>query len=281
MKKNLRDILLLFMAITAISTGCEKQDNPTENPGSYISNDAAIARSIIYTVGSEESRQTLATESEWDNLLDQLCDQARKGSEVTFYNANQATLPLVSQQGADKNNQSISTASREEIKKWMKEMEKKGLTVRVSYDNGTWHGEAYATAPSTNTLGNIIGTWHFDSMMVSQWDSAGHLSHDNVYEPETNGGSMYYTFSSNGKVTVTVYGIGGATATDSSSWSLSKEGVLNSELLPNGTDWNVSWITSNTMILSHTSIGTENGNTCCQLFFESVKISKRKMKPER
>ena len=40
----------------------------------------------------------------------------------------------------------VTTTDREELKAWMKEMEKAGKTVQISYDdnNGTWNGRAYA-----------------------------------------------------------------------------------------------------------------------------------------
>ena len=273
MKKAIR-LTLFLMTLTVTFVACDKQEDPIN--GDNNDNNVYTECLIIYTVGSNENRRTLNTESEWDSMLDQLCDQAYNGNEVVFYNMNQSIGLLIKAKGAEPKNRTFTTTNRDEIKSWMKEMEKQGLTVRVTYDDGsgTWHGEAYATAPADNTMGVLIGTWHFNCMVVSQLDQNGHLINSDLYEPEAGGGSMYYTFSENGSVTLTVNGIDGTTATDNGVWSLSDDGVLSSELLPNGLDWNVNWITPNTMILSHNNIGTEEGDLYYQLQFESVSGAK-------
>ena len=60
----------------------------------------------------------------------------------------------------------------------------------------------------------------------------------------------------------------GTTATDSSTWTLSDDGILYSVLLPSGANWNVNWITPNTMILSRADLGTEEGDQYYQLQFD-------------
>ena len=48
---------------------------------------------------------------------------------------------------------SITTGDREELKKWMKEMERSGRTVNVTYDanTGVWSGTAYANLGGNTT----------------------------------------------------------------------------------------------------------------------------------
>ena len=266
MKKSLR-LTLLLTTLVAGFVACEK-DNPNNNS---VGNDL-VERVIVYTVGDKENRVSLKTEAEWDNTIDQLCDQVQSGNEISFYNISHATLYQKNKRDGAKESRTIRTANREEIKHWMKEMERQGLTVRVSYDNvsGSWHGEAYTTAPVNNTMSTILGTWHFKRTVVSQLDTDGHLYNSNVYEPESNGGSMYYTFSSDGTITLTINSMDGFTATDNGTWTISNDGVLHSELLPNGEYWYVNWITPNTMILSHSNFGTETDSTYYQLHFESI-----------
>lgn len=263
MKSRFR-LTIMLTALAAVFGACEKQVTPVDNHNETVTSEK---RDIIYTVGDSESRRSLATETEWDALLDQLCDQAHGGSEVSFYNIRQSH-----QKTATKESHTINTTSRDEIKSWMKEMERQGLTVRVTYDSnsGTWSGEAYATAPARSTSDLIVDTWHFSCMVVSQMDSTGRQPSRDLYEPDSNGGSMYYTFSSDGTVTLTVNGMDGTTATDHGTWSLSADGVLTSQLLPNGEDWNVNWITTTTMVLSHGNLGSEDRDTYYQLQFDAV-----------
>lgn len=265
---------LLFAALMVCFASCEKNDTESDTAGGTTSN--TIERLIYCHVDNSESHQTLTTESEWEAMLDHICDWAHDGSEVTFYNMNQATPSTSdmkqSQSSDSKEDRTITTASREEMKKWMKRMEKEGLTVRVTYDNasGTWRGEAYATAPAVNTSGILPGTWHFSCMVVSQYDADGQLLSRDRFDPDDDGGSMRYTFHSDGTLLLAIVGMGGVEVTDNGTWSLSSDGVLSSQLLPNGIDWNVSWITSSTMILSRNNLGTADGDYCYQLLFESV-----------
>lgn len=258
--KNALRFTLLAAALSVALVACERPD--VDRPGVIASGE----REIIYTVGGTECRQTLATESEWDAMLEQLCDRAEEGSEVTFYNLHQTAYRPV----PAKESRTINTASRDELKRWMKSMEKEGLTVRVSYDDatGTWRGEAYSTAPAENTLVNLLGTWQFNCMVVSQLDAAGHLQGSNLHEPE--GGTMRYTFSADGTVLLEVNGMDGTTATDNGRWTLSADGMLSSELLPNGVDWSVNWITASTMVLSRSDFGVYVDDYHYQLQFESV-----------
>ncbi len=260
----------LLSAMTLTLVACEKTDDPAG--GNAIVTPVAKERTIIYAVSNSENRQALKTEAEWDAMLERFCDQAAAGSEVVFYNMDQTTYLHGSTKGLSKENRTINTTSREEMKAWMKEMEKEGRTVRVSYDegSGTWHGEAYATAPANNTLGIIVDTWHFNCMVVSHVGTDGQLLGSDLYVFDENGGAMYYTFDADGNVTMTMYGIGGVTATDSASWTLSDHGVLCSDLMPNGGCWNVNWATPNTMIISREELGTDEGDLYYQLQFTNA-----------
>jgi hypothetical protein len=265
MKIIARFTALLAVVMFAFSA-CERPDNNDPN-GNQDSNDPK-ERVIVYMVGQTENRQTLETEGEWDALLDMLCDQVQGGQTVTFYNLNQTTYFQAKGMGGSKAAKTFSTTDRDAMKAWMKEREKEGLTVVVTYSNGTWNGTAYATAPPEDTSVDIIGTWHFVCSVVSHIDQNGALAGSDLYVPEDGGGSMYYTFYDNGALTLTINGVGGTTATDNSTWTLSADGELCSDLLPSGSCWNVNWITDNTMIMSRAALGTEEGDYLYQLQFE-------------
>ena len=122
MKRTMK-LTALLAALALVATACEKPENPVNgNPGT----DGVKERTIVYTVGDNENRKTLTTDAEWDAVLDQFCDQAQSGSEVIFYNMNQTTYFVTETKGASKENRTISTTSRDEMKKWMKNMEKQG-----------------------------------------------------------------------------------------------------------------------------------------------------------
>ncbi len=158
---------LSFLVATALlSVGCTKCYWPEDT-----------VRDITYTVtegpqassrhdgNAQPTTVHLKTEAEWQALLDRFCDYAEEGSEVTFYNANQ-----IATKSATKDAATFSTTSREEMKRWMAQMEDEGMTVTVSYDpnTGTWNGTAYATAPSPTpdplpTLGCDVLTYVCDA----------------------------------------------------------------------------------------------------------------------
>ena len=263
--------ILRFTALAAVMAlafaACDKPDKPNGNGGSQGNNDPK-ERVIVYMVGQTENRQTLETEGEWDALLDMLCDQVQGGQTVTFYNMNQTTYLQTKGLRGSKAPITFSTTDRDAMKAWMREREREGLTVVVTYDNGTWNGMAYASAPPADISVDIIGTWHFVCSVVSHIDQNGALTGNDLYVPEDGGGSMYYTFYDNGTVTLTFNGMDGTTATDNSTWTLSADGELCSDLLPNGNCWNVNWITDNTMIMSSADLGTMEGDLLYQLQFD-------------
>ena len=260
--------LIFGLSLLPLLAACEKSEVIT--PGDTGGDSDSIHKEIIYSVGAIESRQTLTAEAEWDALLDKLCDQAQNGNEVTFYNIRQTFHIQVGAKGATKDNRTISTSSREEIKGWMKEMEKQGLTVRVSYDESTgrWNGVAYATLPAAGTSSILIGTWHFNCMVVTLTDADGNPLGSDLFETED--GTWYYTFTNDGTVTLTMQGMDSTTTTDSSTWTLSDDGVLNCDLMLGGVNWNVNWISTSTMILSCSDLGTAEGNHYYQLQFDAV-----------
>lgn len=264
MKKVMKFSALAAVLMLAFSA-CDKHNN--NQNGNDVNNDPK-ERVIVYMVGQTETRQTLETEGQWDALLDVLCNQAQSGNQVTFYNMDQTTYYQNNGAKGTKAAKTFSTKNRDEMKAWMKKMEKEGRTVVVSYNDGTWTGLAYATAPSTITSTTIIGTWHFRCSVVSHIDPSGSLTGSDLYVPEDGGGSMYYTFLNDGTLTLTFNAMDGTIATDNSTWTLSGEGELCSDLLPSGACWNVNWITDNTMILSRSDLGTEEGDLLYQLQFE-------------
>lgn len=138
---NIKKILLTLLTALLVFAACkdEKENNDTQS---------SIVRQIVYAIGSDENRQTLMTDAEWDALLDHFLDCATHGDVVKFYNFSD--YPLGTKGGVYmKDAVTISTTSRDEIKAWMRNMEREGKTVSISYDDrtGTWNGTAYSTMP--------------------------------------------------------------------------------------------------------------------------------------
>ena len=129
--KTIIKLLSLLAAVLTLAA-CEKDKEETRHE-----------RDIIYTVAEKTTTVHLATEAEWDALLEKFCDWAEDGKTVSFYNASRAT------KGVTKESVTYSTTSRQEMKDWMRRMEDEGKTVTVTYDShtGTWNGTAYANVP--------------------------------------------------------------------------------------------------------------------------------------
>ena len=198
MKKTLRFTALLAAVILAF-TACEKPD-PNGN------DNTPKKREIVYTIGNNECRQTLQTDGEWDTMLDVLCSEAQRGNRVTFFNVSQTTYLQTKGLGATKAARTFSTTNSAEMKAWMRKMEEEGRTVVVTYNNGTWSGTAYASAPPATTSNTIVGVWHFSCSVVSHVGPNGILLGSDLYVPEDDGGSMYYTFNTDGTMTLTFTG---------------------------------------------------------------------------
>lgn len=139
--KKICTILALIAAAVSLAACHDKATN----------GEMTMGRDIYYTVaedpvmavfGGEGTSVHLNTEAEWDTLLDRFCRYAEQGGQVMFCGSHRATA----QGPSSKAPSSIVTADREKLKGWMKEMEKAGRTVVVTYDegNGTWSGVSYA-----------------------------------------------------------------------------------------------------------------------------------------
>lgn len=265
--KGIFRITALMAVVVLCLAACKKQETNVDGGGGD-GNHNKVERAIIYTVGHSENQRTVTTEAEWDALLDHLCDQAQSGNEVVFYNMSPTSCHTGKKLQAPKSPTTISTSSRDEIKAWMKEMEEQGRTVKVSYDSstGTWTGVAYSTMAHMAS-DSIIGTWHFNCLMTNQIASDGHLMEGDLYVPEDNGGSMYYTFSDNGYLLLTFNAMDGTVATDSTTWTLTDDGKLYCDLLPNNGYWDVNWITMSTLIISRTGLGVGDNDFYYQLQF--------------
>lgn len=132
--------IITILGIVLLAIGCE---TPNNEP---IANE----RTILYAIDRDEGREMLKTDAEWDQMLDRFCDLAQEGHSVTFYNmGHMVGESKLGAKGTVKEATSFTTASRSEMKAWMKEMEAKGKTVNVTYNNetGMWNGTAYANAP--------------------------------------------------------------------------------------------------------------------------------------
>ena len=127
MKHTLR--LTALLAALLLFAACEK-------------NDIIHERDIVYTVDGERHEVHLKNDTEFDALLDRFCDYAEGGSRVSFQNVDRLTRK------GTKEAVSYSTTNREEMKRWMRQMEDQGKTVTVTYDRstGTYNGAAYANA---------------------------------------------------------------------------------------------------------------------------------------
>lgn len=135
--------LMLFFA------ACQKNENDTKPEGQE--------HVIVYAVGHEEGRKSVKDEAEWNALLDQFCSYAQSGSEVIFYNTASSIPTSHKDVGSTvKEVTTFSTSNREEMKGWMKEMEKAGKTVSVKFDDktGTWSGKAYINVPNRERVSN-------------------------------------------------------------------------------------------------------------------------------
>ena len=140
----MKHLLKLIFALTVVlgMVACEKENKES----------AMHERNIVYTVDADRHDAHLKTDAEFDALLERFCDYAEGGSTVTFYRlgTQPSRLPASGTLAhPTKDATTFSTASREEMKRWMARMEDDGMTVTVTYDpaTGTWSGTAYATAP--------------------------------------------------------------------------------------------------------------------------------------
>lgn len=133
-----RYLIVTLLMSTIGMVACNPGENPLKNP-------IEQQRTVVYSVGDKENSTRLETDAEWEKLLDNFCDYALHGEQVRFYSISPSPEHHAAKDNSKKKT-TISTQSREEIKEWMKKMEKEGKTVNVSYDEktDTWNGVAYA-----------------------------------------------------------------------------------------------------------------------------------------
>lgn len=153
MKQTLKILTLLAAMLTL--AGCD--------PDEMFNTE----RDITYSVAEQTATVHLKTEAEWQELLDRFCDWAEEGNSVTFRRAdgNQAAA---AKHSTSKEATTYSSTSREDMKRWMAQMEDEGKTVTVTYDpaTGTWNGTAYATAPQPPVPSGGLITYECDWMNV-------------------------------------------------------------------------------------------------------------------
>ena len=135
----MKKYFFILMGLTAIIGlgSCTKSNDDLSVPGFR-------ERDIIFIVNyGERQRIHISSEAELDSLLNSFCDHlgSGHGNNITFYDAD-----YESPKGATKETITIVTSDREQLKTWMRKMEKDGKTVNVTYDavTGVYHGMAYA-----------------------------------------------------------------------------------------------------------------------------------------
>ncbi len=148
LKSKILSALATMMAAMLTLTAC------TDEP---IDTTTGTQRDIFYTVSENGdisflngsgTTAHLDNDAQWDALLDKFCDYTQSGRQVIF--CGEHTSQAKGSTG--KAPASISTADRNELKQWMKAMEKEGKTVNVTYnsESGLWNGTAYANLGAHN-----------------------------------------------------------------------------------------------------------------------------------
>lgn len=135
-----------LMTIIGFGACTKSDDNPTHG-------NIFHERDIIYIVNYGEPQTIhIATDAELDSLLNSFCDhlESGHGNNITFYDAVYA-----SQGKASKGTITFTTSDRDQLKRWMRQMEDEGRTVNVTYDaiTGVYTGMAYANTrvPTSGT----------------------------------------------------------------------------------------------------------------------------------
>ena len=142
-------ILLRIIAIMAVAlcfASCEEEPEVVDNNQTDLNFDRDIFYSVSNVVGIPSFSGTtehVTSEAEWDALLEKFCDMTRDGDQVTFCSTKPSNKTK-SKSGESNHSNTITTQNREELKAWMKEMEREGKTINVTFDesSGTWHGIA-------------------------------------------------------------------------------------------------------------------------------------------
>lgn len=132
--------LTAMLAAVLMLAACNKEKELTPDTVATTQ-----VRDITYTVADRTTTVHLETDTEFEALLVQFCNYAQQGDSVTFYNANRGNKGVAAKDVA-----TYSTTNREEMIRWMRQMEEAGKTVTVTYDpnTGSYNGMAYTTAPT-------------------------------------------------------------------------------------------------------------------------------------
>lgn len=264
---NTKRALMAIAATALICTACKKeivsQSGSTGNQ-----------RVIVYAIGGDEARITVNNDSEWNALLDTFCHYAQQGDTVKFYNVNNHQFTSPKSTVTPKTVSTFSTTSRERMIEWMKQMEKDGKTVNVTYDDNThtWNGIAYSTMPMTHNDSDstVCGLWRLTSLTVTELGNGGdYILNITVYVPAENETYLYH-FYNNGVITTTSVTANGTT-TANGSWSISDNGEICSDMLvPGNGCWSINWLTNTTMIISMESYPNDGPVVFYQMQFEAV-----------
>lgn len=145
MKHTLK--LTAMLAAVLMLAACNKEKELTPDTVATTQE-----RDITYTIADRTTTVHLETDTEFEALLVQFCNYAQQGDSVTFYNANRGNKGVAAKDVA-----TYSTTNREEMIRWMRQMEEAGKTVTITYDpnTGTYNGMAYATAPQPQIDGTL------------------------------------------------------------------------------------------------------------------------------
>ena len=149
MKQINKVLIIMATTLTVAFAACTKPEEPSRLREIYYTHTYNPTLTLLTSGGDMVQ---LDTESAWDELLDRFCDYAAAGEQVTFYShtpsstKDNTTTPTT-----------ITTSSRDELKQWMKEMERSGRTVNVTFDDntGTWNGTAYANLGGTTAEADV------------------------------------------------------------------------------------------------------------------------------
>ncbi len=157
--------LTAMLAAVLMLAACHKEKELTPDTVATTQ-----VRDITYTVADRTTTVHLETDTEFEALLVQFCNYAQQGDSVTFYNANRGNKGVAAKDVA-----TYSTTNREEMIRWMRQMEEAGKTVTVTYDpnTGSYNGMAYApgTPPPDQTrvwpagalLDGLYGSYYWEN----------------------------------------------------------------------------------------------------------------------
>ena len=158
--------LIILLSTLLLLTACEQEESGPLVPHiiEYV-----VSRHDIPNISTTVE---VRTQNEYDALLDSLCDYTLQGKFVTFHSNKKNVHPT-------KEATIFSTSDREEMKRWMAQMEDAGKTVTVTYDSRThtWNGVAYI-----NTTDNTLSQYRRLSRVTMDYVvSPGHYEEHHVF----------------------------------------------------------------------------------------------------